>query len=185
LLQFRIPCFSIHQFPKVPPLRSVCFPNVNGCSRQSVFHSMNLSLPWHWSWRKAVGPLALLIAWIFAPTICRAECGDYVILGHGAASMASNAEKKAIPSTAAADQHLPNAPIPPCSGPSCSRNHPAAPLVPPPPAPESGKQWGCTSETPGNPELESGFYLMDGFSLQPCRIGNSVFHPPRSTAFSS
>jgi hypothetical protein len=103
-------------------------------------------------------------------TTARAECGDYVVLGH----------HLAMPLSSVHDQHLavPNHRAP-CSGPSC-RHQPADTPVPavPTPSPRS-PEWGSLNTGIASAEPMAAATIAPRDAGRPIQRGTDVYHPPR------
>lgn len=128
--------------------------------------------------------MLILAAVLLAPATARASCGDYVRMGQHPAHATSAAAP--FPPRDSANVAVPvvptQKPVPPCSGPSCSRRTPIAPTAPVPPAPVEGKHWGCVDSadlTAGNRPAR---FTAAESSARPVHRAESVFHPPRRFA---
>ncbi len=114
------------------------------------------------TWRTA-GLMALVLGAWFAPAQARAGCGD----GH-------------IPlrTPPRADKSTPARPLPPCTGPTCSRLPFVPPVVPPaaePPTEDPAALANGTSLAISRPSRR----LADEPTRDPVRQADSIFHPPR------
>src|SRR5262245_60656113 len=128
-------------------------------------------------------PAVLLGAWLGAPSVARASCGDYVVIG---GQPARGQHSGMTPPTVPLDHRPLPVPAPdhrgPCHGPSCS-GAPAMP-VPPAPAPTGphGEEWGWLSTTPGGPENGPTSWRRGCDAPRPSTLSTSIFHPPRRDA---
>ncbi len=112
------------------------------------------------TWRTA-GLLALAV-W-FAPTEAHAGCGDGQVPLHAAPAAPDPAPR----------------PLPPCSGPTCSRLPLAPPAVPPVVVPSAVDDLAVLANgLPGVPSRHSRF-LDDDPAGHPTRTPHSIYHPPR------
>lgn len=127
--------------------------------------------------RLAGGGLPLLALLCCAPSVARADCGDYVVtrLTHLDQAMPDGLRH-------AAESPAPAGPRKPCNGPHCSRI-PAAPLAPVPtvtsPAPQ---EWGWLGGESHPTALGRWAWLIDSSPQHPVRLARTIFHPPRHAA---
>jgi hypothetical protein len=111
------------------------------------------------SWQTA-GLLALVAG--LAPATARAGCGDGQVPLH-------------VPPTV---HHPAPRPLPPCSGPTCSRLPLVPPAVPPIVVPP-GNDPAALADDISLPICRPSRRLDDEPSRRPVRQANSIFHPPR------
>ena len=133
--------------------------------------AMSLShLPTWFRW--GVGALlAFLLLEVLAPANVQASCGDYLMVAP-AAVQANPRQHTTLP-----EQHAP------CNGPSCSRRENAPISVPAAPAPVTGEQWGRLDSSPSLLNSKSARWPLDPISSLPIPGTDSIFHPPRLSAF--
>src|SRR5581483_7670594 len=88
---------------------------------------------------------ALLAGCLLAPSLARAQCGHYVLIG-GSTSQSHSADNPRLPTTKPltgdATPLLPMSRHMPCSGPGCKRGPSNLPIAPVAPAPVLEKEWG-------------------------------------------
>jgi hypothetical protein len=118
----------------------------------------------------------LAVLWC-APSVARADCGDYVV------TRLTHADQAMVPG----QQHPADAPAPvkshkPCNGPHCS-NSPTVPLTPAPTVtPPTAQEWGLASGIPDLAAFGRGALLFESSPQHPVRLAHSIFHPPRFAA---
>jgi hypothetical protein len=120
-----------------------------------------------------LGALILLSAvWWLTPAAARADCGDYVMIGHPATGHDS------MPASHA-DKSRPDQPKP-CSGPTCSRK----PIAPAPVAPSTSWQppageWATLIGPDEHDPLTAQTLPISPGWLAPQAQPADIFHPPR------
>jgi hypothetical protein len=118
----------------------------------------------------------LAVLWC-APSVARADCGDYVVtrLAHPDQGMMPGKQHSA-------DLPAPAKPHKPCNGPHCSRA-PAVPVAPVPTVtPPTAQEWGWFADDLGFTAPGRGAWLFDTCPQHPIRFASSIFHPPRLAA---
>lgn len=123
----------------------------------------------------AVALIALLAAAVFAPATAHASCGDYVMIGGG-----HDIDSQAFqPMTGPSERS--NVPPPPCSGPECKRNSPAAPMTPPVKSNDTeSRSFGALFDL-ALISVDSGRGLLSDelHPAVPDPALDAIFHPPR------
>jgi hypothetical protein len=123
--------------------------------------------------RGRVACAALLASLLLAPSVARAECGDYVVMGGTAARISSAPHQ---PPMTPGDHRLP------CSGPNCSRHIPPAAPAPVAPSTPSSEHWGCAVQLESVPVPAAQHCAVpDNNGLKPVTFTVPVYHPPRIT----
>jgi hypothetical protein len=110
--------------------------------------------------------LALGVSAGAAPSAARASCGDYVHVGETPSENARPAPPRPEPK-----------PIPPCSGPNCSRGETPPPVVPVT-APPAGEWAYASSATVLERDEEDTFWQIN-HDRPISGESRSVYHPPR------
>jgi hypothetical protein len=129
--------------------------------------------------RLLVKLLAFATGFLIAPSLARADCGDYVHFNAGTRQLVGQAEHDA-------GNHLREAKTTahplrhnrPCQGPECSQGR-----VPTPEPLASVRliveHWGCPTPPTSLPANDSGVPLAESAACEPDRSPLTVFHPPR------
>jgi hypothetical protein len=123
--------------------------------------------------RIAVPALAALLGGAFlAPSPVRAECGDYVMFGPGAAAHRGGQAPTPHEPVAPGGKHAP------CSGPMCSRG-PMAPPPAPASAPVRAGEWAHLVSLPPDVDAGAMSLLTQSSNSRPVHRPSAVYHPPR------
>jgi hypothetical protein len=125
----------------------------------------------------------LLSGFVLAPSVARAQCGHYVVIGAGtmpgphqtndglfAGSTATSAQSSLLGSSF---------PHRPCSGPGCKRAPVTPPFAPITPPPVIEKEWGHVTGSFLSGMDDVPCFLVDSSSERPLHRTNSIYHPPR------
>jgi hypothetical protein len=137
---------------------------------------MTLAVPGR-SLRVAGWGLPILAVLCCAPSVARADCGDYVVT-----RVSHSGDMTPARHAGAAELPMRAQPHRPCHGPNCSRG-PAVPLLPAPTVPAPApSEWGWLTATPTPVPPDREHFFSDSPSPHPTHLASSIFHPPRRAA---
>jgi hypothetical protein len=129
------------------------------------------------------GLLVLLAHFVCVPSLARASCGEYVILGthdaDHAQSFLTGVGRTHLPRSTSGGAHNQTGHGKPCSGPMCSRGSSPLPLTPLVPPPTSGEQWAHGSQVPLLSDIRSDAHSLEVNSPRSFRHVRDIYHPPR------
>jgi hypothetical protein len=123
--------------------------------------------------------VTVLAGMLLAPSVARASCGDYLLMGAGAKSADHAHSFPQLPGS----RKLPSTPHDgpkPCSGPLCSQSPLPLPAVPPLVTAERESEHALSTFFLFLAEATPNGRYLDDFLGQPVRRGASIYHPPRS-----